>query len=291
VRKQLDRNFLQARRSQRRTIAGREKRKEIVNLVLGDGRGNVGIENSYVCLARLLQEKNMEKIVRCLNYETAYLEGLLVEAVRLEHPTFEAAYRVIGRASRVTPNPPEDGPWPPDPYLPQHGWTHTWPAYGGAAVGEHVGRDKVSVTIRNLEPFRAQAQVSPNMTTYVNAGWYYSNGFRFWPGGNSPPFSAPDHGTVLGLLYFRLEDSTFGVRYGSVGTPTILPPPPPLYNGEWSLAFVELMAGQEYINESHIIDARIIFNLSVGGGVGPPGPPGPPGPVATTPNSIPRCGA
>lgn len=253
------------------TLAQRhEPKQEVFTLVLGDGRGHVTEDEhgnplpDRIHLARLLQENNREKIVRCLNTQTAPIEGLIVEARKLKYPTYRAAYVVLGLSERL----PQQGT---DPYLPLHHESHE------ARPGQ-FGRDVVWLYKQAWVELRPAPTDPPSMQLLVEAFRYRYNGEpKVWPGGLSPQFTAPAEGQRWGVLYLDAATATLGIEYGPIGYGALLPPAPTITEGCIPVCRVLLRADTEAITGDVIEDEREFINVTSGGGPVPPSPPTPTG--------------
>lgn len=126
------------------------------------------------------------------------------------------------------------------------------------------GSDPVNVYLRMLVELRARAQTTPNLTVYVEYGWYSLGAHTLWEGGNSPAFTPPTgfNQWRQDLLYLGSDDALHILTGTAVAVPTEAAFPTPPANSI-PICFVLLTTGQTTITEASITDARIAW-----GGVG-----------------------
>lgn len=141
------------------------------------------------------------------------------------------------------------------------------------AIGSHAlqhqrrdfnagGFDPLDIYVRALVQLRARAQATPDMTLYVEPGFYPLAGVEtYWAGGNSPAFTAPGGGFRCDLLYF---DSA-GALQITTGTIVLLgtPPRPATPANSLPLAYIYMAGVTTSITEYDIEDARMSFGANL----------------------------
>lgn len=123
------------------------------------------------------------------------------------------------------------------------------------------GYDPLDIYARALIPLRARAQTTPDMTLYVEPGFYAMNGvISYWAGGNSAAFVAPGGGLRIDLLYLNAT-GTLAVVTGTVA-PLSPPYPTTPTTGAIPIAYIHLIATTTAVTEYLIEDARVLFGTS-----------------------------
>jgi hypothetical protein len=118
------------------------------------------------------------------------------------------------------------------------------------------GRDPLDVYTRALINLRAREQTTPNMTVYVDYGFYNNGSIKFWEGGNSPTLTVPASGQRWDLLYINSSDA-LAVTAGTVSMFDPVYPSAPA--NSVPIAFILIYDSQTSITEDNITDARVIW--------------------------------
>lgn len=147
---------------------------------------------------------------------------------------------------------------------------NTWTASVPAHADQHQRRDfgaggfdPLDVYTRALVNLRARAQATPDLTVYVERGFYFINGvLQEWTGGNSPAFVAPAGSPLLvtrrcDLLYLG-DDYALHIVQGRVVTDGSLPPYPTAPIPCVPIIYVYLSSNTTTITESYIREARLV---------------------------------
>lgn len=182
----------------------------------------------------------------------------IVVAVELVKRNAASRYQVLGIASNILF---VGSPW-------------------AGTVGEHAaqhqrrdlgegGFDPLDVYDRALVNLRGRAQATPNLTLYVERGFYFIGGALYeWTGGNSAAFTVPagSFGVTVrrcDLLYIG-SDNALHIVQGATTSDGSVPPYPTTPYPCIPVAFVYLTSGMASIQESNIKDARVILTASDG---------------------------
>lgn len=123
------------------------------------------------------------------------------------------------------------------------------------------GFDPLDIYTRAIIPLRARAQATPNMTLYVEPGFYSMLGVEtYWAGGNSPAFVAPATGYRIDLLYLNAAGALTILTGTAAPFAPVRPATPTA--GIVPIAYVYLAAATTAVTEYDIEDARVAFGSS-----------------------------
>lgn len=163
-------------------------------------------------------------------------------------------YQILGVSAGIT-YATVNNPFPGMPGY--HALTHQRRDFGAG------GPDPLDVYTRALVNLRARAQATPDLTVYVERGFYFIGGIlQEWTGGSSSAFTAPAGSPLLtvrrcDLLYIG-DDYALHIVQGRVVTDGSLPPFPTTPIPCVPVAFVYLSNMSSTITESLIRDARLV---------------------------------
>lgn len=143
-----------------------------------------------------------------------------------------------------------------------------FPGLPGAHAETHQRRDRntggydpLDIYNRALVNLRARAQAVPNLTCYVERGFYVITAFKEFAGGNSPAFVPPIAGwTVMlrwDLLYLGNDDALHILQGTATYTNPTYPTPP---SNCIPIAYVIIASTDTAITEGMITDARTILS-------------------------------
>lgn len=135
-----------------------------------------------------------------------------------------------------------------------HGWIHQ------RRDRNTGGPDPVDIYNRALVNLRARAQTVPDLTCYVERGFYVITSFKEFAGGNSPAFTAPAgaFSTQRWDLLYLGNDDALHVLQGTAAP--INPTYPTVPANCIPIAYVILSNSSTTITESMITDARTILS-------------------------------
>lgn len=161
-------------------------------------------------------------------------------------------YQVLGVSAGITYTSTDN----PFPGLPgEHATTHQ------RRDRNTGGYDPLDVYNRALVNLRARAQTVPDLTVYVERGFYVITSFKEFVGGNSPAFTVPTSGwTVMqrwDLLYLGNDDALHILQGTAAYTNPVYPTVPA---NCIPIAYVILASSDTVITEAMITDARTILS-------------------------------
>jgi hypothetical protein len=143
--------------------------------------------------------------------------------------------------------------------LPKHGWTHECSQSSEAT-------DPVNLYTRCWAELRVEPTDPCSMHAYVTHGWYMCEVPQWFPGGNTPTFTAPAAGTSRYDLVYIDCSGTVGITQGENNMPALGGPLPEPPNFTIPLAAVLFTGSAGCIEEDMILDCRVMPNLKMPAG-------------------------
>lgn len=122
------------------------------------------------------------------------------------------------------------------------------------------GPDPLDIYNRALVNLRARAQATPNMTLYVERGFYVITSFKEWTGGNSAAFTACPILFVRWDLLYLGNDDALHILEGTAVLSTATPVYPTVPANCIPIAYVYRSGNQASLDEADITDARTILS-------------------------------
>ena len=233
------------------------RRLDSIQASLGDGNGNINVSGreGWVYI-RLHGDSNMLVEARCPT-SISLTEDYPVDVERVRTGS-QSFYQIIGRSVFVR--------YDRDPFwssgisgsVAPHGSQHERRDRGKG------GPDPINVYPRMLTPLRARQQETPDMTVYVDSGFYELDGYREWAGGSSPAFTPPSgfgEANRYDLLYL-FEDGALHIATGTAASWEDTPTFPAVPLNSVAIAFIFMTNEMTTIQEENILDARVVLTAS-----------------------------
>lgn len=228
----------------------REEKQMRARAILGDGAGNlIGPSGNPWVLARLGGDVN--QLVQAYNgAQVVAVEGMSVLLLvkykqgRVDHYEVE---RLSNDVAYVGYAPGGSGG------VVAHHISHE---YGrGDGTG---GWDAVNVYERMITALRVNAQVTPNLTVQVAAGYYSIDGLMYYyAGGNSGAFTPPGAGSEYHVLTLD-KTGTLNIEVNGLTSPPVAFA---LTADRIPLAAVYLIVGQTSIADDDVLDLRPFLSI------------------------------
>lgn len=230
----------------------KETRRDFERALAGDGNGVINVPGRPLFIYARLQG-DPSRLVSAFNPFLALAEDVPIILLKKYDRNRVVGYEVQGISSEV-----QWGGFTPVTY-PPHAHSHET---DGSGTG---GWDPVFVFPRMLTMLLVNAQLAPDLTVRVGAGYYSINGeLYYYAGGNSGAFTPPGSGARYDVL--TLDAS--GVLHIEVGALAVPPVAFTLEPDRVPLAAVYLVFGQTTITEGDLFDVRPFFSIASGGGGG-----------------------
>lgn len=235
--------FQRAARALRARLDSKQPRREIVRALAGMADGLIETGQPRYIYARLQGDES--RLVRAYNPGFALSADRPIDLLKRFDALRVVGYDVLGFNNDVV--------YPNDEYQGAVDAHHLSHELRGDGSG---GWDALNVYSRMIVPIRANAQTPPDLTVYVQDGFYDINGPKYFEGGSSPVFTPPStdskYDVVVidsnGVISIIADGFAFPPPFFSI--PTDVAP----------IAIVLLSAGQTSILEMDIIDARMFLS-------------------------------
>lgn len=188
--------------------------------------------------------------VQALNRNVPPIHGRVVRVKEIDRAGIKG-YEVIDFDDTGTPYYHDDTG---HGVLPKHGWTHE-------CSQDVEATDPVNLYTRCWAELRVEPTDPCSMYTYVTHGWYMCEIPQWFPGGNSPLFTAPAAGTSRYDLVYIDCSGTIGIEQGDDNMPALGGPLPEPPDFTIPLAAILFTGTAGCIEEDMILDCRVMPNL------------------------------
>lgn len=227
----------------------KETRRDFERALAGDGNGVITVPGRPLYIYARLQG-DPSRLVSAFNPFLALAEDVPIILLKKYDRNRVVGYEVQGISSDV-----QWTDFTPITY-PPHAHSHI---IDGSGAG---GWDPVYVFPRMMTMLLVNAQLAPDLTVRVAAGYYNINGTQYYyPGGNSGAFTPPGSGARYDVLTLDAG----GVLNIETGGLTLPPVAFTLAPDRVPLGAVYLVFGQTTITEGDILDVRPFLSIGSGG--------------------------